>query len=311
MSSEDRSIVMVDWTRLNEPTPGNRNQFLWHQMLLSLLYDEVLAQDETFICSRRFAKWFRTPEDFRLLEELFECRGVRILKRPAEKYPQKLREKALEQPVTARREHLEEFSVGNDGNPLHFDDYQVDFHNTLEALLSKRQDFHRHAGSQRRLSKDLMREFGDLLTKVLTDSRYKKWLRTKFRSVTPQIAEDFVTYIENPNAAIDRLKQARGSDPRFTLLSGGPVFSTALAVQVAATYGDKAEELQSLIETVFAVPLCQDEGADGRYGQLLRDLPVPLEQEDSEISDVVKVEVAVKVPLRLPFARTEFRPDNK
>ena len=306
----NRSIVMVDWSRHNEPTPCTRDEFLWHQMLLSLLYDDVFAQDETLVCSKKMSRWLHDSESFRLLEQLFECGGMGVLKRPWERYPRELQERALELPITARREHLERFSVNNDGEQIRFDDKQRAFHNRLEAFLVGRPHAHRHAGSEKKLGKDLMQEFGNLLATVLTDGRYNKWLKSRFKNITPGIAEDFVRFIHDPSKAIERLKRKRPDrPPRFTPQSGGLVFSTALAVQVAATYRkEEAEELQGLIETVFARPFCQDEGAEGRYGRLLRDLPFPLEVEEEEtgIADVVKVEVLVKAPLRLPWPGPNF-----
>ena len=155
-----------------------------------------------------------------------------------------------------------------------------------------------------------MLEFGDLLATVLTDRCYGKWLKTRFKNITPQVAEEFVGFIADPGKAIERVKRERPDRPaKFTPQSGRPVFSTALAVQVAATYGGKkAKELQDLIETVFARPFCQDEGAEGRYGRLLRDLPIPLEVEDEETGNdkVVKVETTIRVPVRLPRPGPRF-----
>ncbi len=307
----NRSIVMVDWSRYNEPTPRTRDEFLWHQMLLSLLYADVLAQDETLVCSEKMARWFPDGKSFRLLEQLVECGGLSVLKRPWERYPSGLQERALRQPIAARREQLERFSVNNDGAPLQFSENQRAFHNRLEALLAEHARAHRYAGSEKKLGKDLMQEFANLLAVVLTDRRYEKWRKSKFRNITPRTAEDLVRFIDNPDLAIERLKRKKPDQPpRFTPQAGGLVFSTALAVQVAATYAEKeATELQDLIETVFARPFCQDEGAEGRYGRLLRDLPFAMEadeQRDVGVVDVVKVEVEVKIPLRLPVPGPNF-----
>jgi hypothetical protein len=278
-------------------------------MLLSLLYDEVSAQDETFLCSRRMTRWFRDQKDFRLLEELFECRGLRVLKRPWEKYPKELKDEAWEKTITARRKHLTDFSVENNGKPLHFSKAQVEFHKNLENLLLNHEAYHRYAGSKKKPGQDVMREFATLLELVLTDRRYKKWLKRNFGSITPRVADDFVRFIHDPASAIDYLKKARaGLSPRFTPQAGGPPFSTALAVQLAATYRNEAKELQDLIETVFAKPFCQEEQADGRYGPLLRDLPIPLEGVETEggMGRIFSVEVKVKVPLILPLPSPNF-----
>src|SRR5260370_29082462 len=120
-----RSIVMIEWSRQNEPTHRNRDAFLWHQMLLSLLYDEVLAQDETIVSRNKMANWFAKGEDFRLLEEIFEIGGLTILKRPLQKYPDELKELAAKHPISARREQLTRFSVDNNGNAVVYKDRQL------------------------------------------------------------------------------------------------------------------------------------------------------------------------------------------
>jgi hypothetical protein len=309
-SAANRSIVMVDWSRFNEPTPGRRNQFLWHQMVLSLLYDDVVAQDETLVCSSRMSRWFDTPEKFRSLEQLFICGGIGVLKRPWQRYPAgRLQDLVHQKPITARREHLQTFSVNNSGEPLQFDEQQIGFHEKLEELLARQPHFHRYAGSQKKLGKDLMQEFGTRLERVLTDQRYRKWLQSKFKSITPQTVDDFVQFIHEPEKAIEYLKRTRLTQPpKFTPLPGVPTFNTALAVQVAATYEKEARDLQDLVETVFAAPFCEDEGADGRYSKSLRDLPVPLNENDADDQGgtALKVELSINVPLMLPLPGSNF-----
>jgi hypothetical protein len=307
-----RSIIMVDWSRYNQPTADNLDEFLWEQMFLSLLYDEVWAQDETLVCSKKMAKWFSDSETFKLLEQLVECRGLSVLKRPLKRYPLELQERALAEPITARREHLERFSVNNNAAPLRFSRSQRAFHNKLEALLINHPQAHRDAGAggEKGPRGNLMKEFADLLTTVLTDPRYKKWLRRRFKKITPSVAEEFVNFVHYPARAIERIRLKRPDhQPRFTPQSGRLVFSTALAVQVAATYESEAAQLQSLIESVFARPFCEEEGAEGRYSNVLRDLPYASDgEEDREANDIqtLKVEVAVKIPLSLPSPGPNF-----
>lgn len=303
MASAKRSIVMVDWSRNNEPTARTRDQFLWDLMLLSLLYDDVFVQDEIVLCSERLPKWFPDTESFRLLEETIECGGLGLLKRPWQRYPDALQDLAQTQPITARREHLTRFSVDNNGAPLRFTPQHVAFHNRMEAFLAGRPRAHRYAGEQNKLGGDLMQEFGTLLASVLKDPTYERWLRATYRTITPSIADDFVGFIREPDKAIARLHRERpGQAPRYTPRSGKPVFNTALAVQVAATY-QEAEPLQDLIETVFARPFCRDEGADGRYGKALRDLPIGVPPNAGR---VLKVETTVAVPLTLPWPGPGF-----
>ena len=305
MASKKQSIVMVDWSRKNEPTAKTRDQFLWDLMLLSLLYDDVLVQDEIVLCSEKLPKWFPDTESFCVFEEIIECRGLGLLKRPWERYPKEIQDRAQTLPIAARREHLERFSVNNSGLPLRFSPKHLAFHSRLEAFLKDHPRAHRYAGAQNQLGGDLMAEFGRLLSSVLTDPRYERWMRSTFPRITPAIAEDFVTFINEPDKALARLHQTRPhQSPRYTPRDGKPVFDTALAVQVAATY-EQAQHLQDLIEMVFARPFCQDEDADGRYGKALRDLPIPTKMQRKG-TKIMKVETTIAVPLALPWPGPGF-----
>ncbi len=298
-----RSIVMVDWARDNTPTSGNREEFLWHQMLLSLLYDEVLAQDETLLLSKRMATWFSDNHSFRLLEQLVDCGGLTILKRPTARFPVDLQERALQQPIAARKAHLLRNSVNNKGQSIRFTKEQGQFHNRLEVLMGANKSAHREAGSKNMLGGDLMQEFARLLKFVLEDDDYRKWLKTRFRAIIPEIAKKFVGFIDDPESAKAYLEKVKsGNPPRYTPQSEQVVFSTALAVQLAKTFHDDgaATQLQSLTEMVFARPFCQDEGSEGRYGKSLPDLPYLSRVPSGINQDVFKVEVSLK-PISLPL----------
>lgn len=216
MSPEHRSVVLVDWSRHNEPTAHSRNSLLYELMLLSLLYDEVLVQDEILVCSKNMARWFSEPESFRLFEELFAVAGIVLLKRPLEKYPPELQESAQKKPVTVRSEYLEQFSVGNDGKQLRFTNEQRIFQTRLEACLLASPSAHRDAGSKSALREDLMQSFGSLLSTVLTDERYSKWRRRRFPGFSPRMAQDFLAFVRDPAAASRRILE-KGQQPKFTL----------------------------------------------------------------------------------------------
>ncbi len=303
---DKRSIVMIEWSRYVTPTHQKRDEFLWHQIVMSLLYDEVLAQDQTILCSKDMADWFGNRSDFGLLEELFECGGLVMLKRPSARYPAELRDKLSTHPIAARIEQLEKFSAHNDGSEVIFSPAQRQFHNLLENFIRepRRNYAHREAGVLTNRS-NLMGDFSQLLQEVLTDKRYEKWLKSEFQRITPAIAQDFVRFAEEPERAIARVYSHRQTSPRVTPLSDKPQFSTALAVQVASTYpNDAATALQSLVETVFARPFCQEENADGRYGRLLRSLPTDIELENAgESISLVHIEPSV---LRLPTLRPGY-----
>jgi len=299
---------MIEWARNNEPTHSSRDEFIWHQLLLSLLYDEVLAQDETVIISKRMAKWFSTPSDFETLTKVAECGGLSLLKRPLHRYPREFHDRALIQPVRARREYLEKFSVDNQGQPVRFTDHQLLFQERLEVLLRDRPSIHRFAGERRSPGANIMSEFASLLREVLTDTRYQAWLTHSFPQLTPVEASEFVQAMESPDQLVDRLRAHdlviadRFSDPHFT-----PVFDTATAMQLAATFpGPVAAEFQELVETVFARPYCQEEGSDGRYGRKLRDLPLVSEiGDDGRLNELHVVQIKTTI-LHLPKPSTDM-----
>src|SRR5205823_14824606 len=66
----------------------------------------------------------------------------------------------------------------------------------------------------------------------------------------------------------------------------------------------EAEAMQGLVETVFAVPFCEDENAGGRYGRALRELPLTLGAP--ELGARLKVEAKVRVPASLPIPEVGF-----
>jgi hypothetical protein len=308
LTKEERSVVLVDWSRLNEPTATNRNSLLYEMMLLSLVYDQVLVQDEVFMVSHKLSRWFQGSHSFGFLEELLDTGSVVLLKRPLSAYPMDLRDLAQDQPVTGRKLHLQKFSVNNDGKPITFTSEQEEFHSRLEACLRRSQRAHRPAGRVQ-LAGGLMHAFGERLTHVLNSPDYAAWRQSRFGKgrEKEQMWKDFVKYVGDPDAAIHRVR-SKGQQPKYTPTAQGPIFNTALAVQVAATYPlPQAHAMQGVIETVFAVPFCESEDAAGRYGPALRELPLPLKREDGDAGLTrVSVEAEVRIPIGLPQPKRGF-----
>ncbi len=298
---------MIEWARNNEPTHRSRNDFIWHQLLLSLLYDDVSAQDETIVCSKRLASWFSGASEFATFAKLLECGAIGLLKRPLGRYPTpELQERARIYPIHARREHLEQFSVDNRGKPARFNPKQAQFHNLLEAHLIDHPHSHRFAGERAEPRSGLMIKFAARLREVLTDPRYAPWLKRRFRNLTVANAEEFVRSMSDRSRIIDRLRKSNLRIPaRYDEDSVDPIFDTAVAMQLAASFEPKsASAFQELIETVFAEPYCQEERSEGRYGRKLQALPLAVElDQDGRLPDVRVVHVEpISVGLPTPDA---------
>jgi hypothetical protein len=114
-------------------------------MILSLLYDEILVQDQVFVCSTNPAKWFAS--DDRMLCELFDLDTLKILKRPISEYPRNLQDKAREFPILGRSDEIKERS-SNVGEPFEPTSIQMRFHERLDACLKERQSAHKEGGSK-------------------------------------------------------------------------------------------------------------------------------------------------------------------
>src|SRR5437879_4153163 len=182
-AGNDRSIVLLDWARHNEPTGSTSKYLIYVLMLLSLRYDEVLVPDEICVAGHKMTRWFGRSVNFRLLEELFDACGLVVRKRPLRRYPTDLQEMASSKPISARREHLRRFAVTNDGDPIEFTDSQVKFHKKFEAFLVGSDNRHREAGARSSGQRDIMDAFGHLLGTVLTDARYHKWREKRFHAI--------------------------------------------------------------------------------------------------------------------------------
>lgn len=267
-----KPIVLVEWRKRNEPTHNAPAQFLWHHMVLSLLYDGVLGQDEAFVYGRKFANWFDDDDKFDLLRELFDCGGLTVLKRPIESYPTpELQALAHTNSITARRELFRMRRVTYKGIPIRFSRKQIAFHSRLEALINNAQNSHAHQFGQ--ITPDLMPRFSNLFFDVLTERKFRPWLKRKFPHITDAHAEEFAKFARDPDKAAQRLRDTK-NEYADRVATTNPYFTPALAIQVAASYEPSvARSLQTLTESVFAQPFCQDEKAAGRYGRAVGSVP--------------------------------------
>ena len=270
-------IIMMDWTRHNEVSARDPNELLWQQAICALVYDEVAVQDETIVCSRKLARWFFDDDAFPLLTELFECGGLTLLKRPLDAYPPELQDVAHDAPLRARRLQLERHSVGNAGQRLTFGVRRENLQDRLDAHFRTRSEGsgHRFAGSKHIVDYDLFDAFNKLLLDVLTAERWQPWLSESFDRLGPAERERFAQFVRDPHAALAAIEQRSPGDGARLVPSGeSPYLSTAMAVRATRLFLPRiARQLQDLVETVFARPYCIREGADGRYGRYLHDLP--------------------------------------
>lgn len=272
------TIIMMDWTRHNEVTDiGGLNYFVWHQIICALLHEDVLAQDETLVMSKNLPKWFANETTFQILQEVFECGGLKVLRRPIEEYPAELYEQVINDPIVARRAHLIKHSVDNDGNNItenYFHDDERNFHNLLDNFLRKHTKAYRFAGTREDSGPThIFDQFGSQLREILDNRKWDPFIRFLFPGgLNDKVRDAFLEYITDPALALDRIEEfERGKAERFR--KDQLRFSTAIAIAVAKTFPEFSIQLQNLIEATFAKPYCQREGAVARVGPKLLWLP--------------------------------------
>jgi hypothetical protein len=70
---------------------------------------------------------------------------------------------------------------------------------------------------------------------VLADASYRRWIKSAFRGITDQGADEFIGFLDEPSKAIDRIRST-GTTPKYREGESGPIFDTNLAAQAAKTF---------------------------------------------------------------------------
>ncbi len=301
MEAEEKSrIVISDWAGPFElePRAKDRDSLIWQLIIQSLLYDEVLIQDQVLVCSSKLAEWFTDEEAIPLLRDLFDMGSIVVLKHPLKAYgDDDLSDLASEWPVLARSKFIEKHSSVAD-KPFRPDERQKEFHKVLEACL--RRDCQRFAGDSRDFH--LPDKFGLVLTQCLGLRTHQAWRERNFPGISPGMVADFIEFIESPAKALERLKTGpRGGAPN-------PLwFNTALGDQVAATYRpEEAKSMIELIESCMAHVFACGEAADERFGGGIYSVLTACEKQDLETEPEVIVQSIVQSQLNLPLPRKGF-----
>ena len=289
---------MTDWAMSTGKIAKDFKTFIYELVLLSLIYDEILIQDEVFALNRRFPKWIKTNEDFRLLQECFEPGCIRVLTHPRMAFPkQELKELSEYNPIQARAKYISEYGTMSD-KPFKPTKAQKIFYNKIDYLLSSLKNSHRPVGKKKRT--DFRSLFPKILQKALVCEYYRKWRERAFSGIKQNMADDFICYIEEPERALEKLPP----DKRQSI-PGENIFTRSLGFRLANLYKPRMRNaMQRLIQTVFAAPFCENEDASGRYDNALKEFVLaPEEIDDTDFDEnkyVVSVQAHIEVQISLP-----------
>ncbi|MHC4172809.1 MAG: hypothetical protein ACYTBX_01635 [Planctomycetota bacterium] len=292
------SLLMTDWVGGTGKIAKDFKTFIYELVLLSLVYDEILIQDEALVLSRKLSRWMKAKEDFRLLEECFGAGCIRVLTHPKRAFPiQELKDLSEYNPIQARAKYIAKYSTWGD-KPFKPTKLQRQFYNRIDSLISSSQSYHRPVGQKERI--DFRSRFPKILLEVLSGNSYRKWRERAFSGITPEMADEFIRYIDEPGRALGELP----SDIRHSI-PGEHIFTRSLGYRLTTLYEAPMQNaMKKLIETVFAAPFCENEDASGRYDSALKEFVLPLEESDytdfSETEHIVSVQAHTEVPLTLP-----------
>ncbi len=295
------SIVLTDLAANVDAKHRSPDNLFAEILLSTLLYDEVLIQDEVFVLSDQILRWFSQKEYKDIFAACLETGAIKILTHPRELYTNDdLAELSESNPFLARARHIN--TVGTKGsasfspsirqrNLYTFLDYSLSEHITARRPVRQIAGF------------NVMDVFARVLLTILTNPEYDKWLAHAFPGVRHQMAIDFAEIIAAPETGIALLKKS-GKDPKVRMDRARVEFNRSFAYQIASLYpAGSRESMYALIQTCFAAPFCWRENASGRYDSGLRELL--LDQDDA--SDIrtmthptVRVEYLKDIPLVLP-----------
>lgn len=301
------SIVLTDWAADVDHLRADRHGVIYQLLLLSLLYDQVLLQDELLVLSNALAEWFGQRDGQRIWNEVLDVGSLVILRHPISEYPTKdLKEYAQEHPLHARAKYIEEFGAKDD---QHFQPAPIQkaFYSSIEMSLARDTRASREVGALRKM--EIMPRFATTLDSVLRHPNVP-WFKATFPALSPNDVAQFHKYVGNPSLLVKELARKGATFNVVPDPKGQPTFNRALAYQAAGLFSaTKEAAFRRLIQSAFALPFCWREDAVGRYGGILNAVPPRMIRATGRRrrdSGSVTVEAHVNIPLPMPKLEPGF-----
>jgi hypothetical protein len=310
-SSTLESLVLTNWAADERNIGKSPKEVLYELLLLSLLYDKILIQDEIFVLSPRMASWFSTGEYSELLRKCFDLGTLVVLKHPLFAYPtDELKELSLEAPILARAKYIQKFGTRAE-YVFEPSAHQFALYHMIDSCLQNRPEAQRPVGYLKKL--DIIPTFASILKEVLSSKHYTKWRNAAFRGITDAMAEEFVSFIEEPDRVVTRFRETGRDIVALTGSGDKTIFNRSLAYQAASLYPSRqARAMQRLVQTTFAAPFSWRENAAGSYSGSLRELlwipagsPTELGEPERQ-EEIVSIEAYADVSTALPDLGSDF-----
>jgi len=134
-------LILSDWAASENAIPQNRQRILEELLVLSLVFDEILIQDDILALNMNLANMFAPQNYFNILEQLIESGALVILSHPLYLYPDDdIKDRAKVSPIFSRAEYIKRYGTAGDKvfNPT---DKQLHFYKCIDECLKKKSKF--------------------------------------------------------------------------------------------------------------------------------------------------------------------------
>jgi hypothetical protein len=276
---------------------------LWELVFATLLWEEVLIQDEAVAQSAKLADWFTDDRNFRMLAELINTGVLVFIALDPEGFPPELQEVARFFPMSARALQIKAESRKH-GKPFEITSAQTRFLAKLDGVLQTKKGAVRYRYDK--APKRVYERFIEYFLAVLKDGNCDTWAQPWFSPVTP-MRNELADYIENPQAAVERILKVTPNAPLPKIMLEKPKFTRNCGHLLAETYRDDEKKqwaINNLVHSAFAKAFCKVEGrgrnALGRYANDLHELLLESTPLSPGAIPKVRVQPNFQIPLGLP-----------
>lgn len=303
------SVILTDWAADVDNLRTDRNSFIYQLLILSLLYDEILIQDELLVLSNQLSSWFGLREDNWIWQELLDIDSLVVLRHPISLYrTNNLKSLAEDHPIEARAKYIKKYATKGD-QIFYPNEIQKNFYSITEYCLRQQVNARkREVGMNSNI--DIMKSFSKTFINVLTDQNYSSWLNSSFPLLQREDISLYLEYINEPNKLVKAFKKNHIPLKKIADQEKNTIVNRSLAYQIASLFeNNKKNSFQQIIQAAFCKPFCLRENAVGRYGGLLKAIPPPQLQIDNSNrlhESIVEIEAHINIPIGMPEIKPGF-----
>lgn len=266
-------LLLSDWGAYGD-VYSSAEEFISEVIILSLMYDEILIQDEIFTLNSSMPNWFSGKYGHNLLSKFMNLESIVFL--GWNSFPENIDIDPSISPFRARAQFLQDYSTNGDSIFVP-NNTQKKFYQDIDSLYTQHPNRLRPRSTLKEVDPYVL--FKKIFCEILLNGSYNEWLKNTHPFITDNIKEDLLNFALNPEKGLALLK-----DMKFTVKNveknGAVIFNRSLGFQLSKLYKQEAKsDIQELIQSCFAIPLCHSENAVGKFSKRLREIPLSIKDE--------------------------------